>query len=964
MLFACILGILGSVLFSQSGPGMAGFIRRALRSERTDAVPSLDERLFAEDPSSKTAAPDALGAIDNLPVATHLGEWVSLGPTNYGGKVHALAIDPTDENIVFAAYGCYSDLHSTNGTGAGLWRTQNGGKSWQPAIPADEDPCVLSVDVHQQQPNFVVAGLRGWRLNRHPGDVRLSRDGGDTWESIGPPASDPALHVFAVKFDIADPNTIYAATHSGLFKTSNTGQDWVKVLDYSGTGFFPDAPSLAMHPTDPSTLLLAVSSLGVQRSSDGGANWIRVDDAMDQWVPITVLAWARANPDIVYAERISPHRSSSGHTDEMFTYRSDDAGQSWTPTTNISNQRHQSRYDMSIAVDPSDDNHVIIGNSEMLYSMDGLLTFHTVLPPPPHPHVDHLAIAFAPSNPSIVYNGNDGGVWKSNDGGLSWRRADRGIRANHVSSFAVYRGSGIVNLSAGDYGAIVYDPQDPQENGWHNSDCGNEYRSNYASDAEHAYYGGGGTTPLTRIGDADRDCQLIDPAPAESRAGHIPMAFDPTNADTIYAGLGHIWKSTDDGTSWTSIGIEPVFQAGRHINFFQVAPSDGQTLYAVSNQNANLWATHDGGDSWAPVNTTAFASPRALAVMPGDAHWLYVGTDLGSDDRHGLFRSRDGGVNFEKLTGFPDNLPVNKITIDPQNEARLFVATGRGVLLSEDCGASWAQLGERMPRGIVVDESLVDGTLYVSSDQGLWSMALSGGGACEQPVTVLPKQLAVGSSGGTVRVDISIVSGCSWSVIANADWVQFETYGQQKGAASVDVNVQSNPGDTRQTIIAVAGQPIPLKQFGGVDPIGPEAVIAISIAGDCLTSVGIGDVLELQTCDPSNPDQRFRLEAIRPLLYHLVTASNKCLDTRKTRLAGTRLRKDTCMGEGEAHQLFELVQDESGWRLRGNLAGRTQGPEGYTLMCQERNGDHLEQQLCSDSKQQRFQVATVQGHKG
>jgi len=71
---------------------------------------------------------------------------------------------------------------------------------------------------------------------------------------------------------------------------------------------------------------------------------------------------------------------------------------------------------------------------------------------------------------------------------------------------------------------------------------------------------------------------------------------------------------------------------------------------------------------------------------------------------------------------------------------------------------------------------------------------------------------------------------------------------------------------------------------------------------------------------------------------------------------GTRLHQAVCLGEGDAHQLFELAQDETGWRLRGNLAGRTVGPEGHTLLCQERRGDHLEQHLCSASPLQRFQI--------
>ncbi len=944
LLLACVVG---------------GFLFGGPRADKTAALSAGSDPAIL---STEEMAPEAVSrhpvGSNVLGVARHLGEWVSRGPKNYGGKVHDLAVDPTDENIVYAAYGCYSDLHSTNGTGSGLWRSRNGGNSWQPLISAAEDPCVLSVDVHPAQPDLVVAGLRGSPLNLHPGDVRLSRDGGESWVSIGPPsAKAPPLHVFAVKFDIVDPDTIYAATHQGLFKTANAGQDWTKVLDYSGSGFWPDAPSLARHPTDRNTLLLAVRTLGIQRTGDGGNTWDRVDGKMDQSEPITVLAWARTNPNIVYAERISPVRDSAGHHIQMFTYRSDDAGLSWTPTTVI-NARHQSRYDMSIAVDPGDENRVIVGNSSMVYSTDGLRTTRSS---PRAPHADQLMTVFAISNPNVVYNGNDGGLWKSIDRGVTWKRADQGVLTNHVSSFAVYPKTGVINLSAADYGAIAYDPQDPQGNGWHNSDCGNEYRSNYINpnDPERAYYGGGGTTPLTLVGNASRDCQDIDPAPPESRAGHIPMAFDPNDSNVIYAGLGHVWKSADGGATWRSIGIEEVFQAGRHINTFLVAPSDGATLYAFTNQNGNLWATHDGGASWTAVSN--FASPRALAVMPKDSKAVYVGTDLGTDARHGLFRSNDGGVTFEQLSAFPSNLPINKIIIDPLLPDRLFVATGTGVLLTEDGGGSWAQLGGEMPRGIVVDESLVGRTLYASTDQGIWSIDLNGKPACEQPITLLPKQVILGSSGGRAELDISIASSCPWEADVGADWVEIEAPAKRRGPALIDLIVHSNLGGTRETVLSVAGQKIPVKQLGGPDPIAPDAVITVSIAGECLT-LGSGDILEFQTCREGDLNQGFRLEAMRPLLYHLISvaAPNSCLDTRKTRVAGTRLHQGTCSGDGDAHQFFEPLPDEAGWRLRGNLSGRTPGPEGHTLMCQEKNGNHLEQQLCSGSELQRFQISRIE----
>src|SRR5713101_7288049 len=91
--------ILGSVLYEGSGPRTMGVSHGILRagSEQTAAMQARAEREeLSEDPNSEVAEMDPVGRIDQLPVATHLGEWVNRGPKNYGGKVHDVAIDPTD----------------------------------------------------------------------------------------------------------------------------------------------------------------------------------------------------------------------------------------------------------------------------------------------------------------------------------------------------------------------------------------------------------------------------------------------------------------------------------------------------------------------------------------------------------------------------------------------------------------------------------------------------------------------------------------------------------------------------------------------------------------------------------------------------------------------------------------------------------------------------------------------------
>jgi photosystem II stability/assembly factor-like uncharacterized protein len=821
-------------------------------------------------------------ALADVPVATHLGEWRNLGPFTYAGKVYDLAVDPWNADVVYAAFGSWGD-GSTNAAGAGLWRTLDGGRSWSP-IDA-RNPGVLCVRIHPTIPGLIAAGLRASGYNRDRG-VLLSRDAGATWTAISLPEA--SLNVFDIGFHLSDPNTLWAATHTGLYKTTDGGQTWTQSLAYSGSSFWNDAPSLAMHPTDSDTLLLAVQSRGVVRSADGGNTWTRVDQSMDQREPMTALAWSASDPSIVYAERVSPQRDSAGNHVAMFTYQSTDAGQTWTQMTTVG-AFHQTRYDMALAVHPADAAHVIVANTSMAVSVNGL---RSTVPVAPAPHSDHLRVVFAPSDPRIVYNGNDGGVWKSVDGGYTWARADFGASTTHVFSFAVSPESGNIYLSAADYGGIVYYP----EHGWRNLDCGFEYQQFYVHPAapSDAYVGG----KIQRVGGIDAPCKTIDPAPAENRPYHVAMAFDPADGGTIYAGLEHVWRSRDRGATWQKLGInETLAKNHNYVTSLQVAPTDARRLYAVTNLNFQLWTSRDGGDTWSVAG--AYPNPTTLAVSPQDPNVVWVGTSFG------LYLSVDGGANGAYLFAFPA-VAVNRIVVDA---SRAYVATNNGVLFTEDNGATWARLGD-LPTGIVVDLSLVNGALYAATDQGIWSMDLTGATGCAQRVSVTPARLTVGANGGTQRITVSAAPSCAWTATVADDWARLSNV--------LELTVAPNSGDPRQTTLAIGGVSIPIVQAAGQDPIVDGAVVTVGLP--------------------------FRLRHSRDLLFNLVSVgSGNCLDSTQSRQAGVAQYEHEC--NGEDHQLFQFVpRPGGGWSIVGATS----------LLCLESRGARIEQQVCSMSEAQRW----------
>lgn len=384
-------------------------------------------------------------AFRQLPREETYGIWRQIGPVTYGGKVYDLAVDAHDEGLVYAAYGAGGELSSPNG--AGLWVTRDGGATWKRSLDWLENSAFLSVRAHPKVKGYVAAGLRAVDYNKARG-VMLSRDSGGSWKNIGAPA--PDQHIWDIAFDPRDASTLYVASQSGVWRTADSGVSWQELLRYPPSGeFFDDAPSLAISPSG-TVLLLAARGAGVQRSTDGGKTWVRVDGSWEAKETISVVAWAPGEERVVYGERVSGRVDKWGTTLDLLTYRSTDGGVSWQPGAVIAG-RHQGRFDMTLAVDPRDANRVIAGNIELHLSSDGLRTVRT---PAAGPHDDHLRIVFAPSNPEVIYSGNDGGVWKSTDRGENWARIDTGVPTTHAFSLAATGDR--VYVSPGDYSMLTF----------------------------------------------------------------------------------------------------------------------------------------------------------------------------------------------------------------------------------------------------------------------------------------------------------------------------------------------------------------------------------------------------------------------------------------------------------------------------------------------------------------------------
>jgi hypothetical protein len=240
--------------------------------------------------------PDSVRAgevISNLKDNTSLGDWRAIGPSNFGGKVYSIAIDPRNSNNVFVAYEV-----------GGLWGTHNAGQTWTPMFDGFQNIAFSSVRAHPDVAGMVVAGLiargGGYSISRNANvGIALSMNSGTSWQPIGPDA-DATASVWELGFGDTAGQVIYAPTDKGLYKTNNRGKSWTKILAYSGPDFFHDRPSFAVNPANSDVLLLAQATVGVMRSTDAGITWKRVDT----WVnPAGVKE--KQNPTILACPRLT-----------------------------------------------------------------------------------------------------------------------------------------------------------------------------------------------------------------------------------------------------------------------------------------------------------------------------------------------------------------------------------------------------------------------------------------------------------------------------------------------------------------------------------------------------------------------------------------------------------------------------------------------------------------------------------
>lgn len=560
-------------------------------------------------------------------------------------RIGALAVDPTDGDRVFAAAG--GDWFA-RGTARGIYRTTDGGATWQQVLFVADDTGGIDVEIDPADPDRVFAAMwersaegDRWTIGGPDSGVWRSLDGGDTWSRLSNGLPSAPMGRIGLAIAPSDPNVVFALVidpnglFMGLYRSLDGGDTWARrdgssVADWFGSfGYY--FGQVRVDPSDADTVYLM--DIRLLRSTNGGKTVRNVTNVVH----------------IDYHDLVADGSGRLVAATDGGVWISPDDGSSWTrsdlPTTQI--------YDL--AIDATDPSRRLIGtqdNGTQRTTTGSAGDWAEVL------FDDGMHCEIDPTDPDRVYASTQyGGFRRSTDGGDTFTPATDGIASNEPVNWAapltldpttpttMYTGTDRVYRSTD--GMVSWLPTSPPLDG-----------SSHGHADEPSMAAGEPLVPGRSTGD---DGSLgRDHTKGLIRGTVTAIAVSPIDTAVVWAGTddGHLWVTSDGGTNWSE-------------------------------------ATPPGPKYWI---TDIAADPRSAS----GAFVAASGARLG-DPAPSVRRTRDLGATWEDVTGDLPGVPVGAVHVDTDWVGRVFAGTDLGVFVTDDGGVTWSDMRAGMPYVVVLD---------------------------------------------------------------------------------------------------------------------------------------------------------------------------------------------------------------------------------------------------------------------
>lgn len=717
---------------------------------------------FAQKPKKTTTAATpqpSLGTTTALDVSNLGLSFRSIGPYR-GGRSAAVTGVAGKPNLFYFG-----------STGGGVWRTQDGGRSWENISDGYFGGSIGAIEVSPSDNNvmYVGGGEKTVRGNVSYGyGIWKSEDAGKSWKSLGLADS---RHVPRIRVHPTNPDVVYAAVLGDLFKSSETrgiyrsrdgGKTWQRVLFVNADA---GAIDLCMDPTNPRILYASFWRVrrtphslssggwgsGLWKSTDGGDTWIEL--SKNEGFPKDTLGIIGVTVSPARPERVwAMVESQSGGL-----MRSDDGGKTWAKLNEDRSLRQRAWYYTRVYADTKDEDIVYVLNVQYHKSKDGGKTFASKAAP----HGDHHDLWIAPEDPRRIIIGDDGGAQITVDGGETWstyhnqptaqyyrvttdnafpfrilvaQQDNSALRVAHRTDGFAITEKDWDDTAGGESGHIVADPT--------NSDV---------------VYGGQYHGFLTRLDHGNNTERAINVWP-EDNMGHgavdakyrfqwnFPLFFSPHDPKKLYAASNHLHLTTNEGQSWETISPDlttndrarqassggPITQDNTGVEYyctiFAAAESPRvRDLLWTGSDDGLVHVSRNGGKTWANVTPPALPKWTMINSVEPDPHTdggCYIAATaykLG-DYKPYLFRTKDYGATWTLITqGIEAEHFTRVVRADPQMPNLLYAGTETGLYISLNDGDTWQRSQLNLPIVPITDMTLKAGKLIVATQgRSLW----------------------------------------------------------------------------------------------------------------------------------------------------------------------------------------------------------------------------------------------------
>ena len=619
--------------------------------------------------------------------------------------------------------------------GGGVWKTIDGGRVWKPIFDDAQVASIGALALAPSNPDTIYVGTGEETVGN---GLYKSTDAGKTWTRAG---LEDTRYITGIIVDPRDPNIVLVSARNyfapgparGIFKTIDGGKTWKKV-------FFKDDKTsvvdLESSPDDPRTVFAATYNLQVdpsfRRALGSDSLIIKSTDEGETWQPVSAAGLpetGRGTIGLAVAPTTKGQRVYAVINAGFF--RSDDGGANWRRTTTDPRITGSTFFGKTYT-DPKNADVVYVMQTSMYRSLDGGKTFASYKGAPSGE--DQHVLWIDPEDTKRMFLGSDQGAIVSLDGGQTWSDwfTQPTGQFYHVitdnafpyRAYAAQQDSGSVAVrSRSDFGKITY-------RDWFSTGA---FESGYiAPDPlnSNLIYSVGWYGSVFRLDRTTGQIStLFAPGARYRYTWETPLVFSPRDPKTIYLGMQYVLKTSDGAQTWQEISpdlTEKTPTPNSQGVIQAIAPSAAQAgVIWVGANTGVVQLTKDNGATWNDVTPTGLPEHfevRVIEAAPIEAQTAYVIGAAWADSRPYIFRTRDAGKTWQKITnGLPESAIARVVRADPARKGLLYAGTETGVYVSFDDGDNWQPVQLNLPTTSVRDLNLHGADLVAATyGRGLW----------------------------------------------------------------------------------------------------------------------------------------------------------------------------------------------------------------------------------------------------